>query len=261
MLRVRRFVNAHVHPLSPLCRRPLGVVRIAALVATLAVINAGTTLVLRARQPYHGPGGLRAGPVVEGIAGTRSSTMDQVPLRRCVEPESHGQYDLPGGLATRSHGEPAWRIYRSICCSRAHRRRPNSWQDMRISRGFIYKRHYVDGSHKLLRALTPATATEMGALAMEADRMVNSRIAREDLDTEMTGAQRIPRWRKPPAPRFIKGCLPPHSWHNYGNSTIGNRSDIENVGIDNLRAFYRTYYQPDNAETSCGGQSSTRRKR
>jgi zinc protease len=36
-------------------------------------------------------------------------------------------------------------------------------------------------------------------------------------------------------------------WHNYGKSTIGNRTDIERVPIDNLRAFYKKYYQPDNA--------------
>ena len=35
-------------------------------------------------------------------------------------------------------------------------------------------------------------------------------------------------------------------WHNYGKSTIGNRSDIERVPIENLREFYRKYYQPDN---------------
>ena len=36
-------------------------------------------------------------------------------------------------------------------------------------------------------------------------------------------------------------------WHNYGKSTIGARADIENVPIERLQAFYRTYYQPDNA--------------
>ena len=36
-------------------------------------------------------------------------------------------------------------------------------------------------------------------------------------------------------------------WHNYGNSTIGARSDVENVPIERLQAFYRRYYQPDNA--------------
>ena len=38
-----------------------------------------------------------------------------------------------------------------------------------------------------------------------------------------------------------------YEWHNYGKSTIGNRSDIERVPVDNLRDFYRKFYQPDNA--------------
>ena len=36
-------------------------------------------------------------------------------------------------------------------------------------------------------------------------------------------------------------------WHNYGKSTIGNRTDIERVPVDNLQAFYKKYYRPDNA--------------
>src|SRR5690606_27502338 len=36
-------------------------------------------------------------------------------------------------------------------------------------------------------------------------------------------------------------------WHGYGQSTIGTRSDIENVSTERLQAFYHKYYQPDNA--------------
>ena len=36
-----------------------------------------------------------------------------------------------------------------------------------------------------------------------------------------------------------------YAWHNYGKATIGNRSDIERVSIENLQAFYRKYYQPE----------------
>jgi zinc protease len=42
--------------------------------------------------------------------------------------------------------------------------------------------------------------------------------------------------------------------HNYGNPTIGYRSDIEAVPIDRLQAFYRTWYQPDNALVTIGGR-------
>jgi zinc protease len=43
-------------------------------------------------------------------------------------------------------------------------------------------------------------------------------------------------------------------WHNYGHSTIGARSDIEHVPIDRLQAFYRRYYQPDNAVLLVAGK-------
>ena len=43
-------------------------------------------------------------------------------------------------------------------------------------------------------------------------------------------------------------------WHNYGKSTIGNRSDIERVPITNLRDFYRRHYQPDNIVLIIGGK-------
>src|SRR5262249_60315798 len=43
-------------------------------------------------------------------------------------------------------------------------------------------------------------------------------------------------------------------WHNYGNSVIGSRADIENVPIDRLQAFYKNYYQPDNAVLVVAGK-------
>src|SRR5690606_13939513 len=43
-------------------------------------------------------------------------------------------------------------------------------------------------------------------------------------------------------------------WHNYGNSTIGSKEDIERVKADRLRIFYEKYYQPDNATLIIGGK-------
>lgn len=96
----------------------------------------------------------------------------------------------------------------------------------------------------------PGTAENLKwAIELEADRMVNSNIARADLDSEMTVVRNeYERGENEPGAVLFKRMLSvAFDWHNYQNSTIGNRSDIENVGVDNLRAFYRTYYQPDNA--------------
>ncbi|RPI85218.1 MAG: insulinase family protein, partial [Planctomycetaceae bacterium] len=87
------------------------------------------------------------------------------------------------------------------------------------------------------------------ALRLEADRMLNSHVAEADLKSEMTVVRN----------EFEAGENSPHSilvqrmmasafeWHNYGKSTIGNRSDIERVPIRKLQEFYRRFYQPDNA--------------
>jgi zinc protease len=42
-------------------------------------------------------------------------------------------------------------------------------------------------------------------------------------------------------------------WHNYGKDTIGARTDVERVDIGRLQAFYRLYYQPDNAVLTIAG--------
>lgn len=87
------------------------------------------------------------------------------------------------------------------------------------------------------------------AIGLEADRMVNSFIAKEDLDSEMTVVRN--EWESgennPGRVLFKRLLSTAFHWHNYGNSTIGARSDIENVPIERLQAFYRKYYQPDNA--------------
>src|SRR6266446_3937113 len=86
------------------------------------------------------------------------------------------------------------------------------------------------------------------ALELEADRMVNSFIKKEDLDSEMTVVRNeFERGENSPGSVLSQRVSSAaYNWHNYGKSTIGNRSDIERVPIENLRAFYKKYYQPDN---------------
>ncbi|MEO8100249.1 MAG: pitrilysin family protein [Acidobacteriota bacterium] len=94
------------------------------------------------------------------------------------------------------------------------------------------------------------------ALEMEADRMVNSRVSRVDLDTEMTVVRNeFERGENDPSSVLEERVLSTaYLWHNYGRSTIGARSDIENVPIERLQAFYRKYYQPDNSVLVIAGK-------
>ncbi len=86
------------------------------------------------------------------------------------------------------------------------------------------------------------------AIDLEADRLVNSYIKGEDLASEMTVVRNeFERGENSPAGVLYKRiAAAAYNWHNYGKPTIGNRSDIERVPVDNLRAFYKKYYQPDN---------------
>ncbi|WP_343732137.1 pitrilysin family protein [Duganella sp.] len=94
------------------------------------------------------------------------------------------------------------------------------------------------------------------ALEMEADRMVNSFVSRKDLDSEMTVVRNeYEAGENSPFGVLLKRMQSiAYDWHSYGRSTIGNRSDIENVKIENLQAFYKTYYQPDNAVLLVAGK-------
>jgi zinc protease len=94
------------------------------------------------------------------------------------------------------------------------------------------------------------------ALDMEADRMVNSRIAKSELETEMTVVRNeFEMGENDPGSVLMERVVSTaFLWHNYGNSTIGARSDIEKVPIENLQAYYRKYYQPDNSVLLIAGK-------
>jgi len=93
-------------------------------------------------------------------------------------------------------------------------------------------------------------------LGWQADAMLNSFIARADLDTEMTVVRNeMESGENSPSRVLLEQTLAAmYQWHNYGKSTIGARSDVENVDIGRLQAFYRLHYQPDNATLIVAGR-------
>ncbi len=94
------------------------------------------------------------------------------------------------------------------------------------------------------------------ALGLEAERMVNMRIEKPLLDTEMTVVRNeFERGENQPGRILEERVLSTmYLWHNYGKSVIGSKADIEKVPIDKLAAFYKKYYQPDNAVLVIAGQ-------
>ncbi|PXX45076.1 M16 family metallopeptidase [Undibacterium pigrum] len=93
-------------------------------------------------------------------------------------------------------------------------------------------------------------------LSMEADRMLNARILKSELDTEMTVVRNELELRENNAydtlMRRVQAVA--FDWHGYGHSVIGEKSDIENVSIEQLQQLYRQYYRPDNAVLMVAGK-------
>ncbi len=94
------------------------------------------------------------------------------------------------------------------------------------------------------------------AIKLEADRMVNSPIKAEDLATEFSVVRNEFEMGENSPERVLSQRMAAvaYEWHNYGKSTIGNRTDIERVPVDSLRAFYKRFYQPDNAMLVVAGK-------
>ncbi|MFV8328365.1 M16 family metallopeptidase [Flavobacterium sp. ZS1P14] len=105
--------------------------------------------------------------------------------------------------------------------------------------------------------ILPATDDNLNwALEMEADRMVTSSILQSDLDTEFSVVRNeFEIGENSPSgvleERIISSAF---LWHNYGNSTIGSKEDIERVRASSLKKFYKKYYQPNNAILIVGGK-------
>ncbi|MBC8344823.1 MAG: insulinase family protein [Candidatus Marinimicrobia bacterium] len=93
------------------------------------------------------------------------------------------------------------------------------------------------------------------AIAIEADRMRFAFLRDEDRQPEMTVVRNeFERGENSPFDVLDKNIwATAYQAHPYHHSTIGWRSDIENVPTEKLQAFYNTYYWPNNATVTVIG--------
>ncbi len=103
-------------------------------------------------------------------------------------------------------------------------------------------------------ATVPANALQL-LIEIEADRMRNLALREDDRRPEMT----VVRNEFELGENHPTEALSKEIWasaflaHPYHHDTIGWRSDIERVPIEKLRAFYDTYYWPNNATVTVIG--------
>ena len=85
---------------------------------------------------------------------------------------------------------------------------------------------------------------------LEADRMATLRIDQRTLDAEREVVKEERRWRYESEPFGLLSELiydNAFSLHPYKHTPIGSMEDLEAASIDDVRAFYNTFYVPENA--------------
>ncbi|ACZ18732.1 M16 family metallopeptidase [Thermanaerovibrio acidaminovorans] len=95
----------------------------------------------------------------------------------------------------------------------------------------------------------PATMENLRwALSLESERMTSARITAEELERERgVVINELVRGENDPVSVLLNRLSSvAFDWHTYGNSTIGNRRDLETVSLDEVLGFYRSFVRPDN---------------
>jgi zinc protease len=97
------------------------------------------------------------------------------------------------------------------------------------------------------------------AMQMEADRMVNSRVDKADLDSEMSVVRSELEGRENSPDELLYQAILTSAFqaHPYQWPVIGWRSDVENVPRDAIYQYYKTHYGPNNATVVIVGDFQT----
>jgi zinc protease len=118
-----------------------------------------------------------------------------------------------------------------------------------VARGASWNGTTSDDRTNYFETFTATDDNLKWALGLETDRMVNVKFTKAILDTEMTVVRNeFERGENSPASVLSERvAATAYLWHNYGKSTIGSKEDLEKVPVERLAAFYRKFYQPDDA--------------
>jgi predicted Zn-dependent peptidase len=108
----------------------------------------------------------------------------------------------------------------------------------------------------------PSHQLDLG-LWLEADRMATllDALSQENLDNQREVVKNEKRWSYDNRPygtwqeKLQAHLFPPE--HPYHHSTIGSMEDLDAASVDDVKAFFRTYYAPNNAVLSIVGDVET----
>lgn len=129
-------------------------------------------------------------------------------------------------------------------------------KDEIVSRGAAWNGTTSSDRTNYYETVTATDENLKWALSLESDRMINVKFTKQLLDVEMTVVRNeFERGENNPASILSERVSSTaYLWHNYGKSTIGSKDDLEKVPVNRLEAFYKKYYQPDNAVLTITGR-------
>lgn len=113
--------------------------------------------------------------------------------------------------------------------------------------------------HTCFQTEVPSHAA-MEALQLEADRMRELRITKDDFDREMEIVQHERKQRVEDEPvgfAMEESLATLFSDHAYGRPIIGAMTDIQGLSINNMLQFFDQYYRPNNMVLSIVGDVDT----
>lgn len=88
------------------------------------------------------------------------------------------------------------------------------------------------------------------AIRLEADRMANLVLSGEEFEKEIKVVMEERRWRTEDRPRAVvyeRLMATMLQAHPYRNPVVGWMNDLENMTVDDVKAFYERWYAPNNA--------------
>ncbi len=226
------------------------------LLAATLPLSAQRPAVRRASRPRAPAVTITAGPTVEGITEyTLSNGLRVLLFPDASQPTATVNITYMVGSRHEGYGEKGMAHLLEHMVFKGTPRHPNIPQELTEHGASPNGSTWFDRTNYF--ETFAATDTNLTwAIDLEADRMIHSTVSAEHLASEFSVVRNeFESGENDPSSVLMERVMSTaFLWHNYGQSTIGARSDIEKVPADRLRAFYEKYYQPDNAVLVVAGK-------
>ena len=245
---------------SPWSRAPL---RAALCVASLGLTLASGGVLAQAQPPTPTsaaaprlPAGTTRVTTVEGISEyALANGLHVLTLPDASKPTTTVNLTIRVGSRMENYGETGMAHLLEHLLFKGTPNHPDPKKEM-SDRGLAWNGTTSDDRTNYFASMAESPANLDFYLRWLAEALTQSFIARKDLDSEMTVVRNeMESGENDPGRVLFQNALAASfHWHNYAKSTIGARADVENVDITRLQAFYRNYYQPDNAYLIVAGK-------